>query len=111
MTGRVCRIPRARCERYLAEGLSVAEIGRREGWSEGTVSKHLRGLGISIPSRAVVTRADVLAVVEGRETVREVRERLGVSRSAVHQRAWREGIRLGPCRPQTSQLSFRWEAA
>ncbi|GJD65771.1 hypothetical protein [Methylobacterium frigidaeris] len=100
MTARVCRVPRARCERYVAEGLTAAQIGRLEGWTETTILKHLRGLGIAPASRARVTLDDVLSVIEGRETVRDVCGRLGVTRAAVHVCAARAGIRIGPCRPQ-----------
>ncbi|MCE4224051.1 hypothetical protein HCU64_09835 [Methylobacterium sp. C25] len=99
MRGVICKIPRARCERYLADGLSLSEIARREDLCQQTVSKHVRGLGLTLPSRAIVTLDDIMSVVAGRETVRDVRERLGVSRAAVHQRAAREGLRLRNLRP------------
>lgn len=102
-----CRIPRARCERYIAEGLTVAQIAAREGWSVSTVQKHLLGLGLRMPSRARVRVEDLLSIIAGDETVRDVCERLGVTRAAVHQRAHRHGLDLGvrrgrPCRQQLS---------
>lgn len=103
---RVCRIPRARCERYVAEGLSIPQIAAREGWSVGTVRRHLCGLGLS-RSRVIVTHDDVLAVVEGRETVRQVAMRLGVSRPAVYQRAQRDGYRIHQARARQPDLFER----
>lgn len=105
---RICRISRAQCERYVAEGLSIPQIAAREGWSIGTVARHLRGLGIS-RCRVIVTHDDVISIVVGRETVRQVAERLGVSRAAVHKRAHRDGFRL--VRPSTPQLDLFMRAA
>ena len=96
---RVCKIPRARCERYVADGLSIREIAAREGWSVKTIQTHLRGLGIS-RSRVIVKVSDVLSVIEGRETVRQVAERLGVSKPAVSQCAHRKGFSLARRKPQ-----------
>ena len=103
---RVCRIPRATCARYVAEGWSIPHIAAREGWSVRTVQKHLRGLGLS-RSRVIVTLDDVLSVVEGRETVRQVAERLGVSRPAVYQRAHRVGYPIERRRPAQLDLFAR----
>lgn len=103
---RVCRIPRATCARYVAEGLSIPEIAAREGWSVRTIQAHLKGLGLS-RSRVIVTLADVLSVVEGRETVREVATRLGVSRPAVYQRAHRDGYRIHQARARQPDLFER----
>lgn len=108
-----CRIPRARCERYIAEGLTISQIASREGWSVSTVQRHLLGLGLRMPSRAVVQIEDLLSVAAGRETVRDVCERLGVTRAAVHQRAHRHGLDLGVRRgrPPATQLSFFFREA
>lgn len=71
-----CRIPRARCERYIAEGLTVAQMAVREGWSVSTVHRHLLALGLRMRSRAVVRIEDLLSIAAGRETGRDVCERL-----------------------------------
>lgn len=106
---RVCRISRAQCERYVAAGWSIPRIAAAEGWSVGSIKRHLRGLGIS-RCRVIVTQADVLSVVEGRETVRQVAERLRVSRPAVYQCAHRAGYRIERRRP-TAQLDLFMRAA
>ena len=108
---RPCRIPRARCERYLADGLTRAEIAALEGWAVSTVQRHLSGLGLRFPSRAVVRTEDLLSVLAGRESVREVADRLGVTTAAVHMRAWRDGIPLGRVRRAVQQLELFSEAA
>jgi hypothetical protein len=107
---RVCRIPRARCERYVAAGWSIPRIAEAEGWSVGSIKRHLQGLGIS-RSRVIVTHDDVLSVIEGRETVRQVAERLRVSRPAVYQRAHRSGFRIERRRPGPAQLDLFQHAA
>lgn len=108
---RVCRIPRATCERYVAAGWSIPRIAAAEGWSVGSIKRHLRGLGIS-RCRIIVTRDDVLSVVEGRETVRQVADRLGVSRPAVYQRAHRDDYRIERRRPaRPAQLDLFMRAA
>lgn len=81
---RLCKIPRARCERYVNAGMTLAQIASAEGWSERTVQKHFAGLGIRFPSRAVVTPADIQSVLSGRETARQVADRLNVTRAAVY---------------------------
>lgn len=103
---RTCRIPRATCARYVAEGWSIPRIAAAEGWSIRTVQKHLQGLGLS-RSRVIVTHDDVRAVIEGRETVRQVAERLGVSRPAVYQRAQRDGYRIHQARARQPDLFER----
>ena len=108
---RPCRIPRARCERYLADGLSRAEIAALEGWSVSAVGRHRAGLGLRYPSRALVRTEDILSVLAGRETVREVADRLGVTPAAVHMRASRDGIPLGRVRRAVQQLDLFKEAA
>lgn len=105
---RVCRIPRATCARYVAEGWSIPRIAAAEGWSVWTVARHMRGLGIS-RSRVIVTHADIQSVLDGRETVRQVAQRLGVSRPAVYQRAHRAGFSLA--RPASPQLDLFMRAA
>lgn len=105
---RVCRIPRAKCERYVADGLTIRQIAALEGWSVKTIQTHLSGLGIS-RSRVIVTHDDVLSVIHGRETVRQVAERLGVSKPAVFQCAHRRGFSLA--RPKTAQLDLFMRAA
>ena len=92
---RFCRIPRARCEEYLNDGLTYREIAAREGWDEKTIAVHCRGLGLtSQPRQPVVTLLDVESAREGRETVREVADRLGVTIQAVHLCAYRHGTRI-----------------
>ena len=108
---RPCRIPRARCERYLAEGLTAAQIGAREGWAVSTVQRHLSALGLRFPSRAVVRTEHLMSVVVGRETVREVAERLGVTPAAVHMRAHRDRIHLPRAKRPSPQLDLFQEAA
>ncbi|MBD8904495.1 hypothetical protein MBTS_19990 [Methylobacterium bullatum] len=65
---------------------------------------HCRGLGLtSQPRQPVVTLLDVESAREGRETVREVADRLGVTIQAVHICAYRNGTRI-PRRP--SRLDY-----
>lgn len=108
---RPCRIPKARCERYLADGLSRAEIAALEGWAVSTVQRHLTGLGLRYPSRALVRTEDILSVLAGRESVRQVADRLGVTTAAVHMCASRAGIPLGRVRRAVMQLELFSEVA
>ena len=92
---RFCRLSRARCEEYLDLGMTYREIARVEGWDEKTIAVHCRGLGLtSQPRQPVVTLLDVESAREGRETVREVADRLGVTIQAVHLCAYRHGTRI-----------------
>ncbi|KQP18520.1 MULTISPECIES: hypothetical protein [Methylobacterium] len=79
--------------------MTYRQIAAREGWDEKTIATHCRGLGLtSQPRQPVVTLPDVESAREGRETVREVADRLGVTIQAVHQCAYRHGTRI-PRRP------------
>lgn len=97
---RICRIPRARCQRYVDDGMTLAQIAFAEGWSESTIQKHLAGLGIRHASRAVITQADIRSIITGRETARQVAARLGVTRNAVYMAGVRSGFRISQHRPQ-----------
>ncbi|KQP23869.1 hypothetical protein ASF27_11920 [Methylobacterium sp. Leaf102] len=75
--------------------MSYRDIARVEGWDEKTVANHCKGLGLtSQPRQPLVEFSDVESAREGRETVREVAVRLGVTIQAVHQCAYRHGTRI-----------------
>ncbi|KQO51628.1 hypothetical protein ASF24_22795 [Methylobacterium sp. Leaf86] len=75
--------------------MTFREIACIEGWDEKTISSHCKGLGLTLqPRQPAVALSDVLIAQEGRETVRQVAARLGVTVQAVHMCAYRHGTRI-----------------
>lgn len=107
---RPCSIPRARCERYVAAGMTLRQLAAAEGWCVWAVQRHVAALGIRLPSRAVVTPADIHSVIAGRETARQAAARLCDTRAAVYLAGVRAGIRIGAAR-QPAQLDLFQHAA
>ncbi len=105
---------RARLESFLAEGLSLAEIGRRTGKDHSTVGYWCKRYGLTPTGRARyapkggLSRAELEPLVEARLSERRIAERLGVSVSTV--RYWRARHGLTPTQPRGARSEAAAEA-
>jgi transposase len=88
-------------EQLLAEGLSLAEIGRRVGRHEATVSYWLKKYGLKAvnhgkhEARGGVTREELNPLVETGMSITEIAEALGRSKGAVRHWLGKYELRTG----------------
>ena len=87
--GKYLQMTKAKLEKYLAEGLSLEEIGRRVGRDPSTVSHHLKkhglvpvGHGLHAPNQKVVPN-ELRRLMEEGATVREAAAKFDCSYSTV----------------------------
>ena len=100
-------------EGYLAEGLSLEQIGERIGRHPSTVSYHLKKHGLAPIGNEIhapngkVDPNRLTSVMEGGATIREAARELGVSYSTV--RYWLKRLNLEPAsvRRRKEYLSAR----
>jgi transposase len=90
---------RAYLEELLAQGLSLAEIGRRVGKHEATVSYWLKQHGLCAANakrhaaRGGITRERLSALVEEGLSIAQISERQGCSKTAVRHWLLRYGLK------------------
>jgi transposase len=88
-------------EQLLAEGLSLAEIGRRVGRHEATVSYWLKKYGLEAvnhgkhEAKGGVTREELTPLVETGMSIAEIAEALGRSKGAVRHWLGQYELRTG----------------
>jgi IS30 family transposase len=86
-------------EQMLGEGLSLAEIGRRVGRHEATVSYWLRRHGLEAVGRrrhaakGAPDRGDVAALVEAGFSIAQIAERTGRSKATIRHWLRRYGLK------------------
>jgi transposase-like protein len=90
---------RVSLQQLLAQGLSLAEIGRRLDLHESTVGYWVKQHGLEAANRAKylsrggLARDDLEALVEGGGSIAEIAEALGCSKATVRHWLMRYGLR------------------
>jgi hypothetical protein len=96
---RECKIPKAELVRRLAAGQTYRRIAVETGYGEDAVACRCQSLGLPAPrggrtgAEPVVPEQVFRALLAQAElSLRDIGERIGVSNTAVHQRARRMGL-------------------
>jgi IS30 family transposase len=89
---------RAALEKYLAEGLSLAEIARRVGQDRSTIGKAAKRYGLTPAGREKyaakpVDRGELETLIESEATVSEIATYFGVSVTTARKHLARHGLR------------------
>jgi transposase len=106
---------RVALEEMLAEGLSLAEIGRRVGRHESTVAYWAQKFGLTAnhgerhASKGPLARAQLEPLVESGSTIAEIAAEVGRSKTTVRHWLQRHGLktqsRRGRCRSEESRAA------
>jgi transposase len=90
---------RASLEQLLAQGLSLAEIGRRFGRHEATVGYWLKKYGLKAANQGKyeakggLSREELITLVEAGKSIAEIAEAIGRSKAAVRHWLTKYGLR------------------
>src|SRR5512133_1171125 len=80
-------------EKYLADGLSLAEVARRVGLDRSTVGKMAKRYGLTPAGREKYAPKAIEALVNREATVSEIARYFGVSQATARKHLVRHGLR------------------